>query len=273
MPTTVEIAFVGLCTFLNMDGKTPELPPHSVIINRHTGHTPFIAFNDKEVSLTGATVKALGQDYSYIELDGEDLALNDDQSKPPTFNPDYTAFEKVARFTKYANVSAPFWKNTHIPLRGKMPLRSAVAGYLEFGGGEISVERESTIEWEFRNEANFNDKTIKGKFARLVMYKFSSPTDNLVITARTLDGTAKRELVFASIGGSPLKVWIGSSPKVLKELLYKEPTKFNTASHFGAFYDSLDEANPKIYVPFPVVAAGQLGGDPDLGFCGPDSRP
>ena len=52
MATPVEVVFIGLCSFLNINGTHSDMPPPSVILHNDSGHTPYIAYNIKDVVLT-----------------------------------------------------------------------------------------------------------------------------------------------------------------------------------------------------------------------------
>src|SRR4051794_15695609 len=118
MATTVEIMFVGLCSFLNMKNATdPNLPAPSVIVHRVPGghgadmqHTAYIAFDRTKMKVTGATAKQVtNSNFSFIPLDGQKLTLIDaDMTATPKI--DATFDTDVARFSQYAKLPNPAFK-------------------------------------------------------------------------------------------------------------------------------------------------------------------
>lgn len=276
MATGVEIVFIGLCSFLNIDGTHLEMPPPSVILHNDSAHTPYIAYDTTKVVLSSTptvTPTSLGGNYAIIKLTGEELILNDNAGAKPNAKTD---FDKVVHFATYSGDASPSWHRARVPLNGDLPDDSEVAAYIELGGGDLYGERVSPIRWQFKDPGN---GTLSGqqadKFARAVRYKFMSATDNLIIRARALDGTSHRRLVFtATTLGQPVEVYIGNSVKnkELKDIVWIEPPNHAPGTHFMVFYKTVDDPLAHMFIPFPIESPGPDKG-PDTGYCGPDNQP
>lgn len=275
MATTVEIVFIGLCSFLNIDGAQPDMPPPSVILhNDAVHHTPYVAFDTTVVRMTGATATSLGANFAMVKLEGEELIINDDASRGPTLD---ASMGKVVHLAKYSGISQPMWNRARIPLNGGLPEKGEVAAYLEFGSGTLSADRLSPIKWTFKDQTNNPSATqADDNFARSISYKFLSATDNLIIRARALDGGSHRKLVFTPVSGGAIKVFIGNSVKnkELKDIKFVEPAIHQAGVHFMEFYKSLDPIPRTMFIPFPIESnPNDIQGGPDTGYCGPDGQP
>ncbi|HEX2834704.1 MAG TPA: hypothetical protein VHW00_16955 [Thermoanaerobaculia bacterium] len=284
MATSVEIIFVGLCSILNPRDQIANMPPPSAIIMRRTNHETFIAFDSNTVTVTGVTATPIsGSRFSKIDFlaDGEELTFNDDRTKLPSVD---NSFDDVARFKTYSRIASPAWDPNFIPLRGKVPKKGVVAAYVEFGGGTLSAARKTAVLYQFALNGEALEVSKASCFAREVHYTFTSTGDGLLIEARSLDDGSKRSMLFKPKGGSSrVEVWIGNSMDPLGDLLRLEPAKYGEGVHFGTFYESETRADnvatdpiprPLKYncagVPLPV-SEGE--GDPEIGYCGPDTRP
>lgn len=266
----VEIVFLGLCTFLNLENTRPDMPPASVIVHRDPHHNAYIGFRHKDVTMSGGSAVTSG-DYSILPLDGVQLLLNDDWSK----SPDLTGkdLDKVAQALKIADIPLGNWNTNRVPLPGKLPDPSEVSGYLEFGGGKLSGGRVSKIDWEFRDRTGKpSDKQAKDKnykFAESVVYAFPVDGDSLVIKTISLNGSGMRKLTFKSIGGAPLKIFIGNSMDPAEDMEGTAQPPAGASEHFATFYEVVT-GSPNVHIPH---ALGKRPLGAGTGYCGPDKEP
>lgn len=283
MASTVEILFVGLCSFLNMDNSVNYMPPPSVIMHRvpTMKHVAFIAWDEAETKLDDAAnlpVLRTKKGRPFIMLDAEEISLNDDFSALPTL--DATFKNGVARLSKYANLSAvPVFDQRRVPIKGHLPDGAVEQAYLEFGSGTISSDWETEKEFVFRDTktATPADATPR-KYHRRVHYVFPAAANALTVVLRKFDNSAHRRLVFRPVSGTNTRVWIGNSMDIDEDLNPTPPIKNKTAIHFAAFYDTLAVQPAKVFVPViegtitPPVGAPPAGGS-GTGYCGPDNQP
>lgn len=258
-----EIIFVGLCSFLNLANDIDHMPPPSVILTADKDHTPFIAIDPTKIKVEGVTFGS-NPPYAYIKLDGEELTFNDDRSVPPRVGFSLSA---VASLGAYGRVANPVWNEDYVPKKMKHPKSKQVAAYAEFGNGELTADNKTTIEWEFRDSKG--NKTITGKFARNVHYKFTPANGILYIEARSLDGTGKRVMKFTPINNAPLQIWIGNSMDITKDIKGYNPTSLEPGHHFKHFYKHL-QGSPAVFIPYPI---GIVAKGAESGYCGPDREP
>src|SRR5947209_7418355 len=106
----VEIKFSGLCMFLNLEGKDPNIVGPSVILvqsdhgyeprigppdHREHRHIPFIAFNTEKVKVDNATgflPVGYGDEstsYLFMPLDGVELSIETDPPGKPYVSRNY----------------------------------------------------------------------------------------------------------------------------------------------------------------------------------------
>lgn len=315
MATSAEIIFVGLCSLLNVRNQdtSPDKPPPSAIVMKRANHDTFIAFDTNKVMMTGETATPVStSSFSavYFKPEGEELTFNDDRTQLPIVD---NSFGDIANFNDYSRISQPKWVEDFIPHRNKLPKKTAVAAYVEFGGGTLAASRLTTVKYQFTPASEPPDPDKAKCFAREVHYTFTTTGDGLLIEARSLDGAGgKRSMLFKPKGNATkVEVWIGSSMDPVSDFKRFETKEHMEGVHFATFYESEQNGvnaakNP---IPRPVlydcagnpvnettqsapamkpnrankpgkVASGNHvannavpgEGDPQVGYCGPDSR-
>jgi hypothetical protein len=283
--TSVEIFFVGLCSFLNMHNDVAYMPPPSVIMHRVSDttmkHTPFIAWDDKLFDLQNAAnfpVRHTKNGTAFLTFDGEELSLNDDQSALPDV--DAATFDKyVAHIMKYGDLSeTPLFDPAHVPGPGKLPSATAEAVYLEFGSGKITSDWDTEKTYIFHNQDNNDvvDNTAR-KYHRRIRYAYTAGSDFVVITARKFDNSSHRKLIFKPKSGTAVTLWMGNSMNIDEDMTQMPPLKSKAAKHFAFLYETLAVKPTKIYIPVIegdiTPQTNPVGGGSGTGYCGPDGQP
>jgi hypothetical protein len=254
MASTVEILFVGLCSFLNMENKVNYMPPPSVVMHRvdpATNHVTFIAWKESETTLDNAAnlpVMRTRNQTPFIMVDAEEISLNNDLSELPTL--DATFKDHVARLTKYANLAAtPLFDQTRVPLPGRMPSPKVEQAYLEFGKGTVSSDWPTSRTFVFRDdELNAADETAR-TYDRRVLYTYPTAADALAIVLRKFDNSTHRRLVFRPAAGTTVRVWIGNSTDIDEDMSETPKITNDFAEHFRFFYDTLALPPATQYIP------------------------
>jgi hypothetical protein len=282
--TSVEILFVGLCSFLNMNNQYSFMPPPSVVLHRtdqSMKHQAFIAWDQNSVALQNAAsfpVLYTKNGTAFLKVDSEELALNDDQSAGPTFVDQTTFFKSVPRITLYGDLpQTPDFEPKHVPPKGQMPDPGAEAAYLEFGNGTISSDWQTEKQYVFRDGNGVAMDTTARYYHRRVKYAYTASGNALVIVARKFDNSLRRKLIFKPISGTAVTVWIGNSMNIDEDMNPTPPIKNKIAAHFKFFYGTLLNPPSTLYVP---VIEGPLtplqkppAGGAGTGYCGPDNQP
>ncbi|MCU1229193.1 MAG: hypothetical protein JWO97_2077 [Acidobacteria bacterium] len=282
--TTVEIFFVGLCSFLNMHNDYQYMPPPSVVMHRvdpSMKHVAFIAWNDADVVLDGAAnfpVRKTKNGEFFLTLDGEELSLNDDTSGMPTVDKaDFDA--NIASIMKYGDLpETPLFDPAHVPDRGKLPNTTGEAAYLEFGKGTITTDWPTRYKYIFREQTSGTAvNTTARPYNRRIKYAYTAGSDSVVITARKFDNSSRRKLVFKPRTGTAVTLWMGNSMNIDEDMMETPPVYNKSATHFEHLYNTLAVKPTKIYIP---VIDGTFtpdpkppGGGAGTGYCGPDGQP
>lgn len=203
----VEIIFTGLCTFLNLEDDHDDLPEPSVILVRAEGHgdhhdsgvddrhVPFIAFDSREVLVTGAADlrKVPGAPpFRMIVLDGEEIAI--EKCEPPGKLDVGPSYATVVKRDDYWPQAIGSYDRDVVPQKGAAhkPLAARVAAFMRFGDGRITADNLTTHEWEFAipelNRPAGAPAVHRDRFAQEVIYsEFPHSGDEIVMTLTKLD--------------------------------------------------------------------------------------
>jgi hypothetical protein len=284
---------------LNIDGKATEPvnpPDPSVIVMTHDHmagqvkrpHTAFIAF--EKTALKGATNIDLedvvdSTDHLWVRLKNETISItgNTDTKRE-------VKFAGVANMTQYAQLGAGTdWNRDYIPETGKHPPASAseVGGYMRIENGHIKAVRlAKKKKWYFgeikdekkeKKDQNKSDPKEKA-YARGVSYQFATNKNNTLtidLTSFDEDASKTRQLVLEDKGG--LKVWIGSTLEeyIINEIKDIELTSSEPSRDFEFYYKQI-KTPTTVFVPYPddyTPPDPREYRSPDVGYCGPDSKP
>lgn len=308
----IFVGLCSIINARNQDTSGYLPPPSAIVMKRLVPvvHYTFIAFDADETSMTGETATPVSSShYSAVDFKagGEELAFNDDHTRLPAVD---SSFDGVANFNTYSGIASPTWITDYIPKPNNLPKPDAVAAYVEFGGGTISAERLTKVKYDFTVKGVPADKDRAQCYQREVHYKFTPTGDGLLIEAHSLVGGTKRSMLFKPKGNvTNIKVWIGSSMDPYGDFVRKEPQVHNQdGEHFRTFYESEQRPDNVNTDPIPRPVAYDCAGnpvnevantratmsnakkanptvvnstanhpdgegDPDVGLCGPDSRP
>ena len=303
MATPVEIVFVGLVTMMNLKNTqtSNDFPPPSAIVHKTNMHTPFIAFETANLSVTGATPIKLDTTYSMIMLpaDGEELVLQGLPSGLPNVD---SSVDRVASLAAYSRISSPSWDHAFVPKRMDRPQHGNVAAFMKFGGGDIFADRVTRLKYDFVTPSEQPSTANAKAYLRDVHYKFMATTTGLQIVQDPLGSGTKPTLDFQLQNGArTVKLWIGAATSPLLEITGYEPRIYHAGLHFEEYYKTEtrpDDINTDpIPVPVAVYADGSAapaqivdqrrsftqrpawiffrgalvqdpGGDPEVGYCG-----
>lgn len=288
---TVNIRFVGLCSFLNMYDKEAYMPPPSVVLHKTPDHMAMLAWNEQDTHLVFPVFNPPPPPspqfgFSSVNLAGEELTLNNDMSSTP--NVDSSSFGKhIATILKYGNLkSVPVFDQKHVPLPGQKPDLAAESAFMRFGDGDISSDWETQYPYIFQDKAG-NASTNSRKYHRRVTYTFDIADVALIVTADKFDQTSSRAFTFKpTVSGQPVTIWIANAMD-LDEDVDPQPPVFNPAGdHFKYFYRDLADKSATIYKPVldgvlppapPMPMSMPMSGAPargaGTGYCGPDNQP
>jgi len=269
METIVKIVFVGLVSFVTLNGQSPD-----VVIVKATGHVPFIAFNATTVKMTCTSEDTTPcpkpkqppnpsgdpalNGFRIVELAG----VNVDNFAPGTAKvPDSVA--KLSDFWPSCNCT-PLQQYT------KKPDSQLVAGIVKLGAGSLTAQRPTGVEFQFRDK----NKTATDRarfYAREVAYRdFQKvPNKSIKINLKKFGSTTGLVLTFSpakSDGDVEIKIGNGSDLQWL--LLEKDPLCYNAGTHMHWVYDILGKKDGPI--PYPLEVCFPADGS---GYCGPDQVP
>lgn len=306
---SVKIVFSGLCSFLNPKNNNTTMPEPSVIVLRtdlsipleHSDehghahndfadiqikHIPFLAFDSRKVLVSDARgfqrASRVDPLFWFRELDGVLLKIEGFNAKPLTVDP---SFDRVVSRDKYWPGTENQWNRAFVPVKGELPLKSAVHAFLRFGGGILSAGRLSRVQWQFVIPEK---PTYIDYFAEEVSYSdFLAAEDKLVI--KVLDLTTEREITTLqftsrddrSDGSNDIVIFIGNNTEQgIKEGFLRRSDE-NAQPSDGRHMVFLNQvASPHVRIPAPIpvpvpkpdpVVPGTVmaAGGSSSGFCGP----
>jgi hypothetical protein len=314
----IEISFVGLCTFLNLRRKNLTMGDPAVILVRtpaNEAHIPFIAFDSRDLQVEvfkseenqevpevdepvrycatpsrnrsssppqsnplppGFNCVPNAEEYLYRLLDGANVSLRHERVGWPEVTPSYSFVSSKDRYWPQVKNR---WDRRFVPRSGQLPDFEVVAAYMRFGGGTISAERMTDIEWEFRDRNN--EPTHRGYFAREVLYRiYPFHYGHLDVRLRHPKHKERnRTLRFSPLVKNGLerfkiKIWIGNSDrKYIDEDILRISTPPAKGAHFKHSNQvaGTGDAGP---LPVPIIVPGTFtpkDGDSggNTGYCGP----
>jgi hypothetical protein len=291
----VELAFSGLCSFLNVRDNNNSMPEPSVILVRtdnelppnthppgmdmggtdmdggdHPGgparlvpHTSFLAFDSKTIRVDDASGFVRVPDkpnFWSLTLSGVLIKIKDDSGKPTVEN----TYDNVLKKDKYWPEAANLFNRDYVPERGKKPKKTAVNAFLRFGSGTITAGRLSTVQWKFiRNDG----KTYINYFAEEVVYKgFGHSGETIVIELYDLfTDQLLRTLTFSSAlpdVDTTLTLFIGNNTKAgIVDALNRasdEKAQPKDGSHV-AYLNAVADPDVSPYAPIPQAVPQPVG--------------
>jgi hypothetical protein len=264
--TTVEIVFVGLVTFLNVNNNPGnDLPNPSAIVHnshRHT-HTRFIGWDSRTVTANTPGTRLESSAYYIIELADEGEHLQVQGLPGGALAVDATFRDHIAAFHEYSRLTGRRWDDKIVPRRSELPKEEEVAAFISFDGGTLKAGRLTDVRYRFLlvpREVGLlpRSRATDGKcFARDGMYDFEATTNGLQINAVSLDDDTPttRMLKFDPVTpGKPVKIWIGSAVKPLEEMEGIGPGRPGVGFHFLEYYET--ETRPDNFltnaIPVPI---------------------
>jgi hypothetical protein len=290
-PMEVEIAFVGLCSFINPCDDNDELTEPSVILvrtppmrddsqymaqsgqampppppNAQDTHIPFIAFDSTTVAVGDITdFKRIPHTPFYYlpfqgKLRGVELQI---ENNPPAERGEISVDESyhfIVKKSDYWPESNHNWDRKMVPKKGGKPKASKVAVFMKFGAGRIHARRRSAHKWAFR-DANGCIRLF-GHFYREAVYSdFRHTVNSVVFKVLSLkNGSAAHDdLEFYVKSGRKLKLWIGNLAEE-KDLLFEfdgtkgEQCQVKGSTHFA--YLNAVSSNGGGPIPYAVSEDG-----------------
>lgn len=177
-------------------------------------HIPYLAFNVGNASVddpTGFVDVDFAPGFKLLQLNGVEIVIQNDPPGTPTVDPSY---DSVLKKDNYWPEAKDLWNRDFVPVRGGKPKKTAVAGWMRFGGGTISSDQLCPVAWKFDARPGFPQ--LSGFFNLEVIYSgFPHSGNTIVIELRDLEtGILIRDpLVFSPVSSTQekLTLFIGNA--------------------------------------------------------------
>jgi hypothetical protein len=285
-----EIVITGLCSMLNPEGKNSTMgDPSFIAVQTPHCHIPgyavdhhvaYLAFDSTKVrvdSASGFMRVPQALQFLYLPLNGVEIAIGGLLPGLPLAGPSYA---KVVRKDDYWPEAKDQWNRDYVPQFGDKPKKAAAKAWMRFGGGDLSADRISKVQWEFTRK---DGTKYADYFAEEIVYtNFIDPSaSELVIEIQDLEAGASvtpRRLRFTPVrDGGAVTLIIGNNIKSDMAGAVKRLVTVTSApgDHFKYMNAVAGGGHVDGPIPVPVhpspSSPSKVGGGENSGPCGPGS--